>query len=163
MVTPNNGTAMSDEHQKSTQAKKGPKTPGRVATADQALEAKANAQLAKRLAEARETSGLGACELDLLIGATPGTIQGIEDGEHVCSAAALFQIARVLGRPGSYFFAGLIDDDDNPAADTPDMIKAREFAEAFITLENPSHRKAILEFVRAMSQRPTPDPKTPKN
>lgn len=126
------------------------KTPG-VLTADQALEAKANARLALRLGEARKARGLEAGELDLLIGARPGTAQRIEDGEEICSAAGLYQIGRVLGQSVGFFFSGIPGGDNEDPDGTPDMAKAREFADAFVTLENPTHRKAILEFVHAMS------------
>ena len=131
------------------------RTAGRVTTADQTLGRAANACLAIRLAAARRARGLEAAELDLLIGARPGTIQRIEDEGEPCPAADLYRIGRVLNRPLTFFFADIPEDEPGGESAPDPYIEAenRQLNAAFATLESPAHRKAVLEFVQAMSER----------
>lgn len=74
-----------------------------------------NAELGRRLRQARKEMGLSGAELARRIGKSQPYISDLERGQRTPSLPTLRALARALNRPLSYFLA--VDDDEPEAAD----------------------------------------------
>lgn len=103
------------------------------------------------------------------IGVTFQQIQKYERGINRMGASRLYDFARALGVPVSYFFEGYGDyattegeayalGEPSAAAFEHDAINSRETLEvmrAYYRIKNPAVRKRIIELIKAVAEDPT--------
>jgi transcriptional regulator with XRE-family HTH domain len=102
----------------------------------------------RRLREARLLAGLNQSELGDAIGVSFQAVQKYETGSNRLSASRLFQAAKVLGRPVSFFFDSLEGEAPGPteslARDEIELIRHyRHVGEAT--------RSDLLELTKSIS------------
>ncbi|MBB3610327.1 helix-turn-helix transcriptional regulator [Rhizobium sp. BK602] len=116
---------------------------------------------------ARKRRGMSQESLAKCLGLTFQQIQKYEFGTNRVSASRLFEIARALHRPVSYFFEGLVDVDEREPTDTEKEIltvilgtaEGRRLAKAFLA-SMPHVRKAIIGLLEAVVQPKETTPET---
>ena len=96
------------------------------------------------------------------LGLTFQQVQKYERGTNRVSASKLYEIARFLSTPVSYFFEGLSDptvggDDSDPAGEVVahDFLmtsEGLELASLFPRIDNPKLRRRVLDLVRALAE-----------
>ncbi len=124
----------------------------------------------KRLRLKRTLQGLSQESIGNAIGVTFQQIQKYERGINRMGASRLFDFARALGVPVSYFFDGFTEDSASMQANqgmaenaTPsfqgqDPMNSRETVElmrAYYRIKNPTQRKRVLELVKSMADSDT--------
>lgn len=103
-----------------------------------------------RIRERRVMLGLSQQQMANLIGVTYQQAHKYERGINRISAGRLFEIARVLRVPVSYFFEGL----DGNASDDDLSVRQRmclELARNFTQIPNERHREALSQLARVLA------------
>ena len=113
--------------------------------------------VAGRLRQRRLELGLDPQLLDLVIGASPGTIERVEMGERRIGAAQLFRVGEVMGVDVPYFFDGSADRSTFEPLETtePDsraVAEAKRFARAFFRVSDPHVREMIRDLVKSVAE-----------
>ena len=112
--------------------------------------------VAGRLRQRRLELGLDPQLLDLFIGASPGTIERVENGERRIGAAQLFRVGEMLGVDVPYFFEGptnrsTLKSVETPGPDSKAVAEAKRFARAYFRVSDPHVREMIRELVRSVA------------
>ncbi len=120
----------------------------------------------QKLRQRRLMLGLTQEKLGGILGLTFQQVQKYERGQNRVSASRLFEIARALRVPVTYFFddapdmvmaGGLSDQKQAPIGNElprPHDYNSRETSEllrAYFRVEDPKKRKRVLDLIRAMS------------
>ena len=110
-----------------------------------------------RLRIRRKVMGLSQTQVAVALGITFQQIQKYERGSNRISASKLFDAARLLQAPVSYFFEGLEETEDGPDdglalrmtefVSTPEGL---ELAALFPKLDDRRLRRRVVDLVRAM-------------
>jgi transcriptional regulator with XRE-family HTH domain len=103
-----------------------------------------------RIRERRIMLGLTQQQLADLIGVTYQQAHKYERGINRVSAGRLFEIARVLSVPVSYFFEGL-DTQTAARAQSPRERMCLELARNFAQISNERHQEALSQLARALA------------
>jgi transcriptional regulator with XRE-family HTH domain len=103
----------------------------------------------RRIRERRVMLGLTQQQLAELIGVTYQQAHKYERGINRVSAGRLYEIARVLNAPITYFYEGLGENTPHPEAPRQRMLLdiARNFAE----IKNEKHQEAISQLARVLA------------
>lgn len=109
----------------------------------------------------RKVLGVSQERLADALGLTFQQVQKYERGSNRVSASKLYEIARFLNAPVSYFFEGLADptSDEANAADGPEQVmhdflmtaEGLELAAAFPKIPRGRVRRRILDLVRSLA------------
>ena len=102
-----------------------------------------------RIRERRIMLGLTQQQLADLIGVTYQQAHKYERGINRVSAGRLFEIARVLTEPVSYFFEGLDTHEERLASPRERM--CLELARNFAQIPNERHQEALSQLARALA------------
>jgi transcriptional regulator with XRE-family HTH domain len=102
-----------------------------------------------RIRERRIMLGLTQQQLADLIGVTYQQAHKYERGINRVSAGRLFEIARVLSVPVSYFFEGLDSQTGRPISQRERM--CLELARNFAQISNERHQEALSQLARALA------------
>jgi len=102
-----------------------------------------------RIRERRIMLGLTQQQLADLIGVTYQQAHKYERGINRVSAGRLFEVARVLTVPVTYFFDGL--DSDAEKSKTPRERMCLELARNFSQISNERHQEALSQLARALA------------
>lgn len=120
----------------------------------------------KRLRLKRTLQGLSQEAIGNAIGVTFQQIQKYERGINRMGASRLFDFARALGVPVSYFFEGYNEDSGNaqnaygmaegasPAFQGADPMSNRETVDlmrAYYRIKSPTQRKRVLDLIKSMA------------
>ena len=113
--------------------------------------------VAGRLRQRRLELGLDPRLLDLVIGASPGTIERVEIGERRIGAAQLFRVGEMLGVDVPYFFDGPTDRStfeplETPEPDSKAVAEAKRFARAYFRVSDPQVREMIRDLVGSVAE-----------
>ena len=93
--------------------------------------------------------GLTQQQLADLIGVTYQQAHKYERGINRVSAGRLFEVARVLSVPASYFFEGLDSEDGRQTSPRERM--CLELARNFAQIPNEKHQEALSQLARALA------------
>jgi transcriptional regulator with XRE-family HTH domain len=104
-----------------------------------------------RIRERRIMLGLTQQQLAEMIGVTYQQAHKYERGINRISAGRLYEIARVLNAPISYFYEGLSEASPRPAA--PHQRMLLEIARNFAEIHNERHQEAVSQLARALAGR----------
>ncbi|MFY0614796.1 MAG: helix-turn-helix transcriptional regulator [Hyphomicrobiaceae bacterium] len=114
----------------------------------------------------RMLMGMSQEKLGECLGLTFQQVQKYEKGANRIGASRLFELARILGVTVQYFFEELTGADEGSAADPKsvgvtanddylvEFLNSREGIElnrAFLRIEDPKARRAILDLVRSLA------------
>lgn len=102
-----------------------------------------------RIRERRILLGLTQQQLAELIGVTYQQAHKYERGVNRVSAGRLFQIAKVLSVPMSYFYEGVGEGEPQPI--TPRERMVLEIARNFTGISNERHQEALSQLARALA------------
>ena len=102
-----------------------------------------------RIRERRIMLGLTQQQLADLIGVTYQQAHKYERGINRVSAGRLFEIARVVSVPVSYFFEGLDEEGTQPVSPRERM--CLELARNFAQIPNERHQEALSQLARALA------------
>ena len=103
-----------------------------------------------RIRERRVMLGLSQQQMAQLIGVTYQQAHKYERGINRISAGRLFEIARVLRVPVSFFFEGL-DGTDSENELTSGQRMCLELARNFTQISNERHREALSQMARVLA------------
>ena len=103
-----------------------------------------------RIRERRVMLGLSQQQMATLIGVTYQQAHKYERGINRISAGRLYEIARVLSVPVSYFYEG-VDDLDSGDELTTRQRMCLELARNFTQIANERHREALSQLARVLS------------
>ena len=103
-----------------------------------------------RIRERRIMLGLTQQQLAEMIGVTYQQAHKYERGINRVSACRLFEIARVLNAPITYFYDG-IGEEARPATTHQRMLL--EIARNFSEIQNERHQEAVSQLARALASR----------
>ena len=93
--------------------------------------------------------GLTQQQLAEMIGVTYQQAHKYERGINRVSAGRLFEIARVLNAPITYFYDGIGDEEPRPAQ--PHQRMLLEIARNFGEIQNEKHQEAFSQLARALA------------
>ena len=93
--------------------------------------------------------GLTQQQLAEMIGVTYQQAHKYERGINRVSAGRLYEIARVLNAPITYFYDGLGDETPRPAM--PHQRMLLEIARNFGEIQNEKHQEAVSQLARALA------------
>jgi transcriptional regulator with XRE-family HTH domain len=100
--------------------------------------------------ERRTTLGLSLQQFSVLIGVTYQQAHKYERGHNRISAGRLYEIAKALAVPVSWFYEGL--DEDRPASDTSGRLRmSLELARNFAAITNEKHQEALTHMARVLA------------
>ena len=102
-----------------------------------------------RIRERRIMLGLTQQQLAELIGVTYQQAHKYERGVNRVSAGRLFQIAKVLSVPMSYFYEGVGEEEPKPITSRERMVL--EIARNFTGITNERHQEALSQLARALA------------
>ncbi|HEV2335961.1 MAG TPA: helix-turn-helix transcriptional regulator [Stellaceae bacterium] len=102
-----------------------------------------------RIRERRIMLGLTQQQLAEMIGVTYQQAHKYERGINRVSAGRLFEIARVLNTPITYFYDGLGEEAPRPAM--PHQRMLLEIARNFGEIQNEKHQEAVSQLARALA------------
>jgi transcriptional regulator with XRE-family HTH domain len=105
----------------------------------------------RRIRERRILLGLTQQELAGMIGVTYQQAHKYEHGVNRVSAGRLFEIARVLSAPITYFSEGV--GQEGPPQITPRERMLLEITSNFAEIRNEKHQEAISHLARVLSSR----------
>lgn len=103
-----------------------------------------------RIRERRVMLGLSQQQMAHMIGVTYQQAHKYERGINRISAGRLYEIARVLRVPVSYFFEGLEGDGGEDALSTRQRM-CLELARNFTQIPNERHREALSQLARVLA------------
>ena len=104
-----------------------------------------------RIRERRIMLGLTQQQLAEMIGVTYQQAHKYERGINRVSAGRLFEIARVLNAPITYFYEGLGEERPRPV--TPHQRMLLEIARNFAEIQNERHQEAVSQLARVLAGR----------
>jgi transcriptional regulator with XRE-family HTH domain len=104
-----------------------------------------------RIRERRIMLGLTQQQLAEMIGVTYQQAHKYERGINRVSAGRLFEIARALSAPISYFYEGI--GQEGPRQVTPHQRMLLEIARNFAEIRNEKHQEAVSQLARALASR----------
>jgi transcriptional regulator with XRE-family HTH domain len=104
-----------------------------------------------RIRERRIMLGLTQQQLAEMIGVTYQQAHKYERGINRVSAGRLFEIARALSAPISYFYEGV--GQEGPRQITPHQRMLLEIARNFAEIRNERHQEAVSQLARALASR----------
>src|SRR6202047_5442804 len=104
-----------------------------------------------RIRERRIMLGLTQQQLAEMIGVTYQQAHKYERGINRVSAGRLYEIARVLNAPLTYFSDVLAQEQPRPA--TPHQRMLLEIARNFAEIQNEKHQEAVSQLARALAGR----------
>ena len=104
-----------------------------------------------RIRERRIMLGLTQHQLAEMIGVTYQQAHKYEHGVNRVSAGRLFEIARALSTPITYFYEGI--GKESPRQITPHQRMQLEIARNFAEIRNEKHQEAISHLARVLSSR----------
>lgn len=110
----------------------------------------ADRHVGARIRERRVMLGLSQQQLAQLIGVTYQQAHKYERGLNRISAGRLYEIARVLSVPVSWFFEGLAPD-ITPVELTQRQRMCLELARNFAAIDNEKHQEALSQMARALA------------
>ncbi len=93
--------------------------------------------------------GLTQQQLAEMIGVTYQQAHKYERGINRVSAGRLFEIARVLNAPITYFYEGL--GEEGPRRAPPHQRMLLEIARNFCEIQNEKHQEAVSQLARALA------------
>jgi transcriptional regulator with XRE-family HTH domain len=102
-----------------------------------------------RIRERRIMLGLTQQQLAEMIGVTYQQAHKYERGINRVSAGRLYEIARVLNAPITYFYEGA--DEEAPRQATPHQRMLLEIARNFSEIQNERHQEAVSQLARALA------------
>jgi len=105
----------------------------------------------ERIRERRIMLGLTQQQLAELIGVTYQQAHKYERGINRVSAGRLYEIARVLNTPITYFYEGLGEQAPRPVAPRQRMLL--EISRNFSEIKNERHQEAVSQLARALASR----------
>jgi transcriptional regulator with XRE-family HTH domain len=105
----------------------------------------------RRIRERRILLGLTQQELGEMIGVTYQQAHKHEHGINRVSAGRLFEIARVLSAPITYFYEGI--GQEGPRQITPHQRLLLEITRNFAEIRNEKHQEAVSHLARVLSSR----------
>ena len=94
--------------------------------------------------------GLSQQQMADMIGVTYQQAHKYERGINRISAGRLYEIARVLSAPITYFFEGLEVDKEDEAMN-PRQRMCLELARNFASISNQKHQEALSQLARALA------------
>lgn len=116
----------------------------------------------QRVRARRKAIGLSQSDLAMALGLTFQQVQKYERGTNRISASKLYETARCLGVPVSYFFEGYAPDDgaEHLSVSTSEenvsqfltTTEGLELAECFPRISTASHRRRILNLVATLAE-----------
>ena len=95
--------------------------------------------------------GLTLQQFGELLGVAYQQVYKYERGVNRVSAGRLFEIARVLNAPITYFYEGLGQETPRPV--TPHQRMLLEIARNFAEIQNEKHQEAVSQLARALAGR----------
>lgn len=104
-----------------------------------------------RIRERRIMLGLTQQQLAEMIGVTYQQAHKYERGINRVSAGRLFEIARALSAPITYFYEGI--GEEGPKQITPHQRMLLEIARNFAEIRNEKHQEAVSQLARALASR----------
>jgi transcriptional regulator with XRE-family HTH domain len=104
-----------------------------------------------RIRERRIMLGLSQQQLASMIGVTYQQAHKYERGINRVSAGRLYEIARVLNAPITYFYEGLGEETPRPVA--PHQRMLLEIARNFAEIQNEKHQEAVSQLARVLAGR----------
>jgi transcriptional regulator with XRE-family HTH domain len=104
-----------------------------------------------RIRERRIMLGLTQQQLAEMIGVTYQQAHKYERGINRVSAGRLYEIARVLNAPITYFYEGV--GEEAPRAAAPHQRMLLEIARNFGEIQNEKHQEAFSQLARALAGR----------
>jgi transcriptional regulator with XRE-family HTH domain len=107
-----------------------------------------------RIRERRISLGLSQQHLAKTIGITYQQTHMYEHGANRVSAGRLYEIARALDVPVSYFYEGVGDENSSELA--PHQRSILEVASNFAAIENEKHQAALSEIARVLAGHSAP-------
>lgn len=110
----------------------------------------------ERLRLRRKLLGMSQGKLGEAVGLTFQQVQKYERGTNRIGASRLFDLARVLDVPISFFFDGLEQTGGRPAESLESMGDRRDtltLVRHFMGVSEPKMRRAIIDLTRAAAQR----------
>lgn len=110
-------------------------------------------QVAARLREAREYLGLSQDDVATALGLSRPAVTNIESGSRKVEAVELDQLARLYGRPVSYFFDG----EDSRVQEEKVEFLARKLSG--LSKKDLLEVERFAEFLRSSPKKPGRDPK----
>ena len=102
-----------------------------------------------RIRERRIMLGLTQQQLAEMIGVTYQQAHKYERGINRVSAGRLFEIARVLSAPITYFYEGI--GEEGPQQVPPQQRMQIEIARSFAEIRNEKHQAAVSQLARALA------------
>ena len=103
-----------------------------------------------RIRERRIMLGLTQQQLAEMIGVTYQQAHKYERGINRVSAGRLYEIARVLNAPVTYFYDGIGEEAPRPAP-PPHQRMLLEIARNFAEIHNEKHQEAFSQLARALA------------
>ena len=110
-----------------------------------------DAQVGNRVRIRRMLIGMSQERLGDLLGLTFQQVQKYEKGVNRIGAGRLFEIARALSAPISYFYEGI--GQEGPRQVTPHQRMLLEIARNFAEIRNERHQEAVSQLARALATR----------
>jgi transcriptional regulator with XRE-family HTH domain len=104
-----------------------------------------------RIRERRIMLGLTQQQLAEMIGVTYQQAHKYERGINRVSAGRLFEIARALNAPMTYFYEGI--EEEAPRQITLHQRMQLEIARNFVEIRNEKHQEAVSQLARALASR----------
>jgi transcriptional regulator with XRE-family HTH domain len=144
-ITQATGIAQSDEHDFDD-------GPGAVTVIPRA--SNADRHVGTRIRERRIMLGLSQQQLAQMIGVTYQQAHKYERGLNRISAGRLYDIARVLSVPISWFFEGMVANTVSVEM-SPRQRMCLELARNFALIDNEKHQEALSQMARALAQAET--------
>jgi transcriptional regulator with XRE-family HTH domain len=105
----------------------------------------------RRIRERRTLLGLTQQKLGEMIGVSYQQAHKYEHGINRVSAGRLFEIARVLSAPITYFYEGM--GQEGPRQITPHQRMLLEITRNFAEIRNEKHQEAVSHLARVLSSR----------
>lgn len=111
----------------------------------------ADVHIGHRVREARLAKGLSQTELGKELGISFQQVQKYEKGTNRIGSGRLWGISRILGTPVSFFFEGLMDDDEDPEGHplSRGTIKA---AKELSEISDADIRSQIIRLIKAVAK-----------
>jgi|SRR5580704_16865315 transcriptional regulator with XRE-family HTH domain len=106
--------------------------------------------VSSRIRERRVMLGLTQQQLGEMIGVTYQQVHKYERGKNRVTAGQLFEIARLLDAPITFFYEGL-EQEARPVA--PHQRLLLEIARNFAEIPNEQHQEALSQLTRALAGR----------
>jgi transcriptional regulator with XRE-family HTH domain len=107
--------------------------------------------VAARIRERRSMLGLTQHQLAEMVGVTYQQANKYERGINRVSAGRLYEIARALNAPITFFYEGA--GDEAPRVVLPRQRRLLEIARNFAEIQNDKHQEAVSQLARALAGR----------